>query len=410
MASHPFNFPTDAVMASLSLYLSIFGDLVIRGSQKEVTSIIIDEDFSPFIVNDITEYHNTIERYGIEDEEMNGKIGSDINFPLSHSFTKLVPKVCSLVEKSMNQLLEYIDKDAEDEGVTKDISDVLSKVLIDVNNQLFGMIQRQTDVHIPYACYVLLDANFLSKACVRFDEVLKNGFSFTNIHTNSNEYHQIQYFDDCRVAFSQTELSMHEMIPRLIDKQVDMYIHEGGNIDWYTDKISPNGNAYVNDIVDYIQATFFTLSSFPESLKQSIIFNTMRQLSKKLISLVTNPSVKKVSMMGLFNLNYDLLKLEQFAEELEIANLRSCFVPHRQLMDLLLSGEVGRYMSYQLRQTLYPEIDIESLHDILVKYREPVNASNLFNSILGKDKDKIKMPQIKKKECEDLIKYLENEL
>lgn len=410
MGGNPFNFPTESVMESLSLYLNTFGDLVIRGSQKEVTSIIIDEDFSPYVVEDISEYQNVIERYGIEDEEMNGKMGGDIKFPLSHSFTKLVPKVCQLVEKCMNQLLEYIDKDAEDENVIKDISEVLSKVLIDVNNQLFGMIQRQTDVHIPYACYVLLDANFLCKACVRFDEVLRNGFSFSNINLSNNSYHEIVYFDDCRVAFSQTELAMHEMIPRLIDKQVNMYIHEGGNIDWYTDKISPNGNSYVNDIIDYIQATFFTLNSFPESLKQSIIFNTMRQLSKKLISLVTDPSVKKVSMMGLFNLNYDLLKLEQFAEELEIANLRSCFVPHRQLMDLLLSGEVSRYMSYQLRQTLYPEIDMESLHDILVKYGEPVNASNLFNSILGKDKDKIKMPQIKKKECEDLIKYLENEM
>lgn len=247
-----------------------------------------------------------------------------------------------------------------------------------------GLVNKQIDVKIPYACFILLDANFLAKSCIRFNDVVKNGFQFTNLKPTESGYRHIDYFDDCRVEFSQTELAMHEMIPRLIDKEVDVYVKEGGKIDWFAEKINPNGNSYVNDIVDFLGATFDSIGTFPDSLQQSVIFNTMRQLSKKIISLVTNEEVKKVNMIGLFNLNYDLLKLEQFCEELDIENLRSCFKGHRQLMDLLLCGDVARYMSHQLRGTLYSEINPEELHDILAKYREPLNAQNLFNSFMGK--------------------------
>lgn len=80
MGRAPFGFPTDGIMRSLSMYINQFGELLLKGSHKEISKCLKNETFMQYIANDLTEYQNIVERYGIEDTETNGPIGTEVYF------------------------------------------------------------------------------------------------------------------------------------------------------------------------------------------------------------------------------------------------------------------------------------------------------------------------------------------
>lgn len=46
-----------------------------------------------------------------------------------HSYTGLVPEICKVAEKALTQLLEYADRDTDDENITTSIVNVYFKII-----------------------------------------------------------------------------------------------------------------------------------------------------------------------------------------------------------------------------------------------------------------------------------------
>lgn len=46
-----------------------------------------------------------------------------------HSYTGLVPEICKVAEKALTQLLEYADRDTDDENITTSIVNVYFNII-----------------------------------------------------------------------------------------------------------------------------------------------------------------------------------------------------------------------------------------------------------------------------------------
>ena len=76
----------------------------------------------------------------------------------------------------------------------------------------------------------------------------------------------------------------------------------------------------VQNLITYLKTTFDTISFLPRAIQEVCQFTTCRHVAQFFQKILTEGE-GPVSVIGVFNLNLDLLSLESFIEELDVADL-----------------------------------------------------------------------------------------
>ncbi len=76
----------------------------------------------------------------------------------------------------------------------------------------------------------------------------------------------------------------------------------------------------VQNLISYLKSTFDMISFLPRAIQEVCQFTTCRHIAQFFQKILTEGE-GPVSVVGIFNLNLDLLSLESFIEELDVADL-----------------------------------------------------------------------------------------
>ena len=107
--------------------------------------------------------------------------------------------------------------------------------------------------------------------------------------------------------------------------------------------------------------------------------------------------VKKFNIVSIYNLNYDVKRLEEFAKGRNIENLVDTFSEIRQLVNLLMSGRVDQILNKEVRLNEFPYLSPVKLVKVLERYRNlgvfsscPEGIVNIRNKVVDQAVKKLK--------------------
>ena len=118
-------------------------------------------------------------------------------------------------------------------------------------------------------------------------------------------------------------------------------------------------------VMNYLKSVFERLSFMPRSLIEVCQFTSCRHIAQYMQSLLADGE-GSINILGVFNLNLDLLTMESFVEEFDTPDLvwesqgplsrRQCFNDIHQLFSLLLSGRITDVLDDDIRNEQYPVV------------------------------------------------------
>ncbi|RHY00718.1 hypothetical protein DYB25_013903, partial [Aphanomyces astaci] len=97
------------------------------------------------------------------------------------------------------------------------------------------------------------------------------------------------------------------------------------------------------------QASFTQLNTLPVPIKEAVHFASCIHINKALEQVLVGPTVKKVNVTGILNFKRNLglyimivYALVQYAGTCGVGQLKDCFMPMTQLVDLIVSDDLER--------------------------------------------------------------------
>jgi hypothetical protein len=145
-----------------------------------------------------------------------------------------------------------------------------------------------------------------------------------------------------------------------------------------------------------METTFLCFEFLPTHIKQGIHITSCRHIVNVLMSELA--SIKKFNILSIFNLNLDLRGFEDFVKKSKIPNLMENFSELRQLINLLLSGNIEEILDKPTREAKYFYLSNEKLIQFLDKFKEPDSKAVVPDSL----------PKLKRKAIDIVIKRLKN--
>ena len=172
---------------------------------------------------------------------------------------------------------------------------------------------------------------------------------------------------------------------------------EGSNeIDWTPASHITEPHTFISALTRFLEGECASALSFQEStVREAIFFTSCKFICSSMMTTITSASVRRINMLGVYNLGVDLRYLERFAERVDIPSLFECFSELRQLVSLVMSGQPEQIMDPALRAASFPHVPIPILLTMLEKYKEG-GGGGAATKDLG-------LPKMRKRDLESLI-------
>jgi hypothetical protein len=200
-----------------------------------------------------------------------------------------------------------------------------------------------------------------------------------------------------RRVFNRTMERSQNLIFELINSKIDGFlVGLGGNVDWMPSKLSRQSSGIINDLITYLETSLVIYTYLPVHIRQGIQFTSCRYIADSIMGSLLE--TKKYNIIYIYNLNFDVKALEEFAKRQSVAGLVPCFSEIRQFIDLLLSGTVEQILDKPTREAKYPHLANDKLVHLLDKFKDlgimqqvPPELPKLkranFNAIIKRLKD-----------------------
>ncbi|RLN73307.1 hypothetical protein BBJ28_00012834 [Nothophytophthora sp. Chile5] len=132
--------------------------------------------------------------------------------------------------------------------------------------------------------------------------------------------------------------------------EIDELLSSFYYLNWVPSTILTQPDPAMWDLINYLKVTFAQLGQLPAAIQEAVHFASCSYLGKLLEQILSGTTVKKLNMEGVANFKRNLDVLRDFIETVPVAQLKECFVPVTQLVDLFISGEVEAFLDPQQRR------------------------------------------------------------
>ena len=303
------------------------------------------------------------------------------------------------------------------------------------------------DRHIMFLCQIVVDASFLSIACRTVgDRLVRHSLKIQD----REELEKVKYIERRFVGIAtDAQVHLHDQM-RLHIEEVLNKAFEGGALDWSTCFLDKSANDGIISFLETLKHWFNMTSMLQTSHMHLVYFVAFRHVSKILMREIEaaahggwskfpdgrddrklqkekrpnehNKVVASVTMPAIFNFSLHVEKIEQFAQEFNVHNLKQTLAEPRELCNLLLSGNIDAFTNSEIREQHYPSVQVNILVSILrrIKYvppstvktslsekqdlkrsdRSPDQTRNFFSSMFGKSKETSPEDELEKSRTE----------
>jgi hypothetical protein len=191
-------------------------------------------------------------------------------------------------------------------------------------------------------------------------------------------------------AFEQTGIACVDMMRELIEDRVDSLLVE--QRDWMPSKPNANLGASdsIEDIVQFLDVTFMCMHNLPVNTREMLHYTLCNFLCKHLIASLMDASVKKINIIGLFNLRQDVKVLDAFANRCNVPGLSDAFSQVRQICEFFFCGDPMLYFNEEIRAVSFAHLSPQRLFALCNKFQD----LGMFNNKAPKGIAKVKRKQL----------------
>ena len=205
-----------------------------------------------------------------------------------------------------------------------------------------------------------------------------NGGSVMSSPSSSPSAVQRSPLHQARQLLMSTKLRCEDLIFELIASKIDQFLDLAAEFNWTPDAVQSGPSDYILDLIAYLETTFYLMGLMPDAVREAVHFFSCKHIANRLMELLTTTpgdggghgACKKFNIIGIANLNQDLHVIEAFAQRCPIQNLIETFSEIRQLLDLLLSGDIEVLLDAGQRASRYPHLSTQKLFKVLDKFKD----------------------------------------
>ncbi|CAK4741292.1 unnamed protein product [Aphanomyces euteiches] len=329
-------------------------------------------------------------------------------------FTAVVRRSCEAIREMIDMMFEFERHlNISDWGyyVRQDTCDTLMELNIVLNE----LIESHTDLQISQAVITGANSSYLSGACDVFGAILKEKveeWEMTSLTSQGGK----QTTSGSRSAptiimakkrFESTSTRAQDMVCEIMVKKIDDLIASFYFLDWASTEPIKQADPCMSDLINYLQASFTQLGTLPLPIKDAVHFASCIHINKALEQVLVGPTVKRLTMTGIVNFKRNLDTLVQYAGTCGVGQLRDCFLPITQLVELVVSDDIERLDNTTFRSGgKYTHVMPDHLIAVLEKYKDSSapSSSMFFKS----SKTKADSSGLKRSVIEAALKQLKN--
>ena len=267
-------------------------------------------DTFPFQVLTPVEYDNIIETFPYNPPPSL----SESPYPRQFPFSAMVPRVynevkdfilsCVQFSQDLNLSPEEVDdtvRKATNILISRTLSGCLSSLIRRENLSLLQLIQ------IDINTYHLEDTN------VHLERYISDitGASLEATHIARLQGRSI--FKDIRVEAEE------EILSKLISK-IDEFI-ELAHYDWTMSEPQGMSSSWLSDLIAFMNSVFLSFTNLPLTLAQNTCMRGLKHLANSILEMLTDETVKALSMGLIQQMDLDVVQCEQFAASEPVAGL-----------------------------------------------------------------------------------------
>ncbi|KDO30867.1 hypothetical protein SPRG_04769 [Saprolegnia parasitica CBS 223.65] len=182
----------------------------------------------------------------------------------------------------------------------------------------------------------------------------------------------------CR--FENTSTKSQDMVCELMVKKIDDLIGSFYFVNWTATDVNAQADPSMSDLIHYLQASFSQLGTLPVPIREAVHFASCIHINKALEQVLVGPTIKRITMPALIHFKRSLDALMQFANTCNVTQLRECFLPLTQLVDLIVSNDIERVDASMFNRNggKYTHVMPDQVIAVLDKYKDLAPAASKF--------------------------------
>lgn len=316
---------------------------------------------------------STVTCFGLDLVSMHLDNSSNSPYPKLFAFSAALPFIIRELHLFVVRFFMYSYKcpnlSSKGEVVCKSVLSAFESIA-----QIYYNILKEdgVDTTVSKACQVSIDASCLasgSDALWATIEQLLSHFRWTE----SMNLHLPRTIVSAKTCISKLATQSQEFMFELLGAKIDELLTSISLMDWKPSRRPvENARSYIDELIDFLRATLGCLSSLPGSAIEAAYFHSCSHVASGVITYITSPQVAAINVNCLLGLEMDVMKLEKFADDSQIPNLRQCFTELNSLITALTSSDLigiskDDSRGMEKRQQRHPQLNTRHLATVLEK-------------------------------------------
>jgi hypothetical protein len=332
-----------------------------------------------FSNNDILD--NLEDNWNNNNKTINPKLNNNNNsngfIPITYPFSEAIPMFLHELHYMIVHFFMFSIKNNHLKSIGENICRAVQKSVVGLAKIMMKkLMQDGNETPISKACQISIDSHTLSLCCHTYIKSYISGVLVFFKWNDSIDLHLPNAIANIHRELVDTSNKSQDFVLELLSNKVVDLLESLVFINWAPESLPHQGNSQIDELIDYLRATFMCLAYLPQAARDAAHFTCCTQASNKIIDFILSYKVEKINIYGIVGLQYDVENLLSFTDLCSVKQLKQCFSELYELVRILLYPDlISLGDNPQVRRNLFPHVDTIKLIKILEKYTSfPTNT------------------------------------
>ncbi|XP_064382497.1 exocyst complex component 6B-like isoform X2 [Halichondria panicea] len=399
-----YGFEVDKLYEVLLEIREQYDELLMRAWGDSFTELFDSDDYTPIMVSTDEQFKGVLEIFPYKDTDLEAS-----PFPKSFPFSSMVYQVFSQLKNFVTNCTSFanrlnLSQTEIDEIVRKSVNLLLGRTM---TSCLFRLINTDS-LLISQLVQIWINVSHIENSIKQLESFIAKTTKTEHEGVTAARLYGVATFKEG------LQLTEQRISAKLMSKMSEI-LEGASTFDWMTKDEMSKPSEYLEDCLQFLQATFRTLRILPEKPYVAICLDALRALHKFMENILLSEENPKISAAAIQNFAVDIKRCDSFVNSTLAANqsipqdeAKKIFLRTQLLVAVFVSNEWTLYINeYQLQQSTdrkYAAVPPQMVYTVLFKLKEAGDKKKkLFNIKSSSKKEQQKYYEMVLRKLQDYI-------
>lgn len=283
-------------------------------------------------------------------------------------FSEAVPVILRELHLMITKFFAFAVKNKQLKSVGESVCMAVQKAFVGMSHTMLKkLLQDGAETPLSKACQISIDAATFAEV-TNYLKTLLSGMLVHFKFVDSVENHLTTAIQTARKELADVSSHAQDLVFELLALKVDDLLGSLVFINWEPEQYPTGPHDSIEEVVDYLRATFMWLTHLPQAAREAAHFTCCSKVQSGIIDYILSPQVSRLNILSIVALEFDVRRLENFADSCGVRQLSLCFAELHELVRALLHPELPQFGDNpQLRRSLFPRLDPARLARVIEK-------------------------------------------